>query len=82
MLLGLRVRHVRALVRVQREAELALVGAQVILHEVRVLGEIHRLERELPQPLPPLDLLILARHGPARSRLRAEVPVHLGPAAR
>lgn len=37
------MRQVGRLVVVQREAELALVRAQVVAHEVRVLGQVDRL---------------------------------------
>ncbi len=45
------VREVVALVRVQREAQLALVAAQVVAHEVRVFRQVYRVHRELPKPL-------------------------------
>lgn len=49
--LALGMRQIIAFIVVQREAKLTLVRAQVILHKVRVLGQIHRFERQLPKPL-------------------------------
>lgn len=49
------VRQVVALVVVQREAQAALVLAQVVAHEVRVPRQVDRLQRQPPQPLPPVD---------------------------
>jgi hypothetical protein len=48
MLFTLRVsRQVVGLVAVQRETQLAFVTAQVIAHQVRILGQINRFERQL-----------------------------------
>lgn len=47
MPLSLRVCEVVPLIVVQREAQLALVLAQVISHEVRVLVKVYRLLRQL-----------------------------------
>lgn len=55
--LALRVRQVVALVVVQRQAQAALVRAQVVAHEVRVLGQVDGLQRQLAQPLAPVDRL-------------------------
>ena len=43
------------LVVVQREAQTALILAQVVAHEVWVLREVNRLQRKTPQPLPPIN---------------------------
>lgn len=53
----LRVRQVVALVVVQREAQAALILAEVVAHEVRVLRQVDGLQRQPPQPLPPVDRL-------------------------
>lgn len=51
MLLALRVGQIAALVVVQRQAEFALVGAQMVLHEVRILVQIDCLQGQLTQSL-------------------------------
>jgi len=51
VLLALRVGQVAALVVVQRQAQFALVGAQVVLHEVRILVQIDCLQGQLTQSL-------------------------------
>lgn len=51
VLLALRVGEVGALIDVQREAEAALERAQVGAQDIRILGQINRLERELAQAL-------------------------------
>jgi hypothetical protein len=53
------VRKVVALVVVQREAQAALVLAEVVAHEVRVLRQVDGLQRQPPQPLPPVNCLCL-----------------------
>jgi hypothetical protein len=53
---ALRVREVVALVVVQRQAELALVRAEMVLHKIWVLHQIDRLQRELAQALAPIHL--------------------------
>jgi hypothetical protein len=45
--LALCVCQVVALVGVDGEAQFALVGPQVVAHEVRILVEIHSLQRQL-----------------------------------
>lgn len=75
--LALGVSEVVALVVVEGEAELALIASQVVAHEVGVLGQVDRLQRQPPQPLPPVDRLILRRGGPAAPGLRSPVPIHL-----
>lgn len=62
MALSLCVREVVSLRVVQREAQLALVRAEVVPHEVRVLGQVDGFERELPQPLPAIDRGLRLRH--------------------
>ena len=63
--LSLRVREVISLCIVQRKTQLALVGADVVPHEVRVLGQVNGLEREFPEPLPPVDRGLRLRHDSA-----------------
>ena len=53
----LRVGQVIALVVVQRQAEAALVLAQVVSHEVWVFCQVNRLQRQPPQPLPSVNRL-------------------------
>ena len=74
--LALGVREVVALVVVEREAQLALVRPQVVLHEVRVLHQVDSLQRELSQPLSPIDLGLDVRRHPAAAGLGAPVAVH------
>ena len=74
--LALGVREVVALVVVEREAQLALVRPQVVLHEVRVLHQVDRLQRELSQPLSPIDLGLDVRRHPATAGLGSPVAVH------
>lgn len=78
--LALRVREVVALVVVQREAELALVAAQVVAQQVRVLGDVRRLQRQLPQPLAPVDALLLRIRDAARAGLGPKIAIHGRPA--
>lgn len=56
--LPLRVRQVVPLVVVERQAKLALVTAEMVSHEVRVLGEVDGLHGEAAEALPPVDGLI------------------------
>lgn len=51
MLLALRVRQIAAFVVVQRQAELALVRAEVIAHKVGILGEIDCFQCEQTEAL-------------------------------
>lgn len=60
MLLALRVGQVAALVVVQGQTEFAFVGAEVVLHEVRILVQVDCLQGQLPQPFP----AIAVRLGP------------------
>ena len=74
--LPLRVREVVPLVVVERQAELALIAAEMVSHEVGVLGEVDGLEREPAQALPPVDGLILGGGGAAAAGLGAPLAVH------
>jgi len=76
MPLPLRVRQVVPLVVVQRQAELALVAAEVVAHEVGVLGEVDGLESEAAEALPPVDGLILGGGGAAAAGLGAPLAIH------
>lgn len=58
MLLPLGVRQVTPLVVVQGQAQLALVGAQVVLHEVRVLVDVNGLQGQLPEALPAVSVAL------------------------
>jgi hypothetical protein len=57
--LALRVGKIVALVTVQGKAQLALICPKMVLHKVRVFGDIDGLEGELPQPLTTINGLIL-----------------------
>ena len=48
--------QIRGLVVVQSEAELALVCAEMVPHEVGVLLEVDGLRRQGGQPLPPVPV--------------------------
>lgn len=74
--LPLRVRQVVPLVVVQRQAQLALVAAEVVAHEVGVLGKVNGLEGEAAEALPPVDGLVLGGGGAAAARLRAPLAIH------
>ena len=74
--LALGMREVVALVIMQREAQLALVRAQVVPHEVGVFLQVDRLQRQLPQPLSPVDLGLDVRRHPAAAGLGTPVTVH------
>lgn len=74
--LPLRVRQVVPLVVVQRQAKLALIAAEVVAHEVGVLGEVDGLEGEAAEALPPVDGLILGGGGAAAAGLRAPLAIH------
>ena len=67
--LPLRVRQIVPLVVVERETQLTLVLPEMISHEVRVLVQVHRLLRQLPQPLPTIDSGLALRHHPTPSEL-------------
>lgn len=58
MLLPLGVRKVAPLIVVQCQAQLALVGAQVVLHEVRVLVDVDGFQGQLPQALPAIPVAL------------------------
>ena len=71
----LRVGQIVALVVVQRQAQAALVLAQVIAHKVRVFREVDRLQRQPPQTLSPVDGLrrtLTTRY--IRSQLTSSIP--------
>lgn len=78
--LPLRVSQVVPLVVVQRQAQLALVAAEVVAHEVGVLGEVDGLEGEAAEALPPVDGLILGGGGAAAAGLGAPLAIHGVPA--
>jgi len=69
VLLALGVREVAALVVVQRQTQFALVRAEVVFHEVRVLLKVDRLQRQLPQPLAPVAVRLRPRGHAAAPRL-------------
>lgn len=58
MLLPLGVCEVAALIVVQRQAEFALVGAQMVFHEIGVLIDVDGLQRQLPEPLPAVTVAL------------------------
>ena len=66
--LALRVREVRRLRAVHRAAQAALVRPEVVAHEVRVARQVDALQRQLPQPLPPVQRLHLVARHPAPAR--------------
>lgn len=74
--LPLRVRQVVPLVVVQRQAEFALVAAEMVAHEVGVLGEVDGLHGEAAEALPPVDGLILGGGGAATAGLGAPLAIH------
>ena len=65
MLLALRVRQIAALIVVQRETQLALVGAQMIAHKVGILEYVDGLEGELAQTLASVLVCLACRGDPA-----------------
>ena len=71
VLLALGVRQIAALVVVQREAQLALVGAQVVAHKVRILEDVDGLERQLTQAFASVAIRLGRRRDTARARLAA-----------
>lgn len=73
--LPLRVRQVVPLVVVQRQAQLALIAAEVIAHEIGVLGEVDSLEGQAAEALPPVDGLILGGGGAAAAGLGAPLAI-------
>ena len=62
----------------QCQAELALIRAEVVAHEVGVLLEVDGLRRQGGQPLPPVPVGLGVGGGPARARLgpHAVLEVH------
>lgn len=58
MLFPLGVREVTPLVVVQRQAQLALVGAQMVLHEVGVLVDVDGFQGQLPEALPTVPVAL------------------------
>lgn len=74
--LPLRVRQVVPLVVVQRQAKFALVAAEMVAHEVGVLGKVDGLEGEAPEALPPVDGLILGGGRAAAAWFRAPLAIH------
>ena len=59
MFFSLGVREVAALIGVQCEAESALVGADVIAHEIGILGDVDGLKGQFSQSLLPLNVCVL-----------------------
>lgn len=76
MPLPLRVRQVVPLVVVQRQAKLTLVTAEVVAHEVGVLGEIDGLEGEAAEALAAVDGFVLGGGGAPAPGLRTSLPIH------
>ena len=70
--------QIRCLVVVEREAELALVRAEVVAHEVGVLLEVDGLGRKSRQPLAAVPVRLGVGGRPARARLgpHAVLEVH------
>lgn len=50
--------------------------AQVVPHEIRIFGQIDGLQGQPPEPLPPVDGLILSGGGAAAAGLRTPFSVH------
>jgi len=71
MFLSLRMRQVIGFVGVQGQTQLALVRPQMIPHEVRILGEINRFERELFEPFLPFPFRLLCRRDSTTSEFAA-----------
>mmetsp|Transcript_14537 Transcript_14537/g.46391 ORF Transcript_14537/g.46391 Transcript_14537/m.46391 type:complete len:234 (-) Transcript_14537:137-838(-) len=69
--LRLCVRQVAGLGGVQSEAQLALKGAEMVAHEVRILGEVDRLHGQLSEALLPLLCFLCTRPLAHTARLRA-----------
>lgn len=61
----------------QREAELALVGAEVVTHEVGVLGEVDRLHGQLTKALLSIAGGVAVVHDAAAAELRADAVLHV-----
>jgi hypothetical protein len=79
VLLALRVREVAALVDVQRQAQAALERAQVCAQDIRILGEVDRLERELAQPLATVNSRLAAASNAATALVCASTVLSLAP---
>ena len=78
VLLSLRVREIVSLVRVDRQAQPALVAPQVVSHEVGILAQVDGLQGQPPQPLPPAHVRLARASDPGRARLAPRVR-HLDP---
>lgn len=59
MFFALSMSKVAALIGVQREAKSALVGSDMIPHEIWILGDVDSLKGQLPQPLLSFNVGIL-----------------------
>ena len=77
-MLYLCVSQIGGLIVVQCQAELTLISAEVVAHEVGVLLEVDGLGRQGGQPLPPVPVGLGVGGGPARARLgpHAVLEVH------
>ena len=77
-MLYLCVSQIGGLIVVQCQAELALISAEVVPHEVGVLLEVDGLCRQSSQPLPPVPVGLRVGGWPARARLgpHAVLEVH------
>ena len=77
-MLYLCVSQIGGLIVVQCQAELALVGAEVVAHEVGVLLEVDGLGRQGGQPLPPVPVGLRVGGGSSRAGLgpHAVLEVH------
>lgn len=71
MLLSLRMSQVTALIRVNGQAKATLVGAQVVLHKVRILAQVYGLQGELPKPLTSLGIRLALGEETTAARLPA-----------
>eukprot|EP00568_Trieres_chinensis_P018778 CAMPEP_0183326158 /NCGR_PEP_ID=MMETSP0160_2-20130417/81473_1 /TAXON_ID=2839 ORGANISM="Odontella Sinensis, Strain Grunow 1884" /NCGR_SAMPLE_ID=MMETSP0160_2 /ASSEMBLY_ACC=CAM_ASM_000250 /LENGTH=162 /DNA_ID=CAMNT_0025494087 /DNA_START=593 /DNA_END=1082 /DNA_ORIENTATION=+ len=70
-----------SLIRVEGEAKLTLVRPKMIAHQVRVSGEVNRLERELAEALLALALTLLTGRHPTAAELRSDPVLPIGHAA-
>lgn len=59
----------------QRQAQLALIAAEVVAHEIGILGEVDGLEGQAAETLPPVNSLILGGGGTAAAGLGAPLAV-------
>lgn len=76
MPLPLRVRQVVPLVVVQSQAQLTLVAAEVVAHEIGVLGEVDSLEGKSAETLAAVDGFVLGGGSASASGLRTPFPIH------